>query len=1156
MSTSAQNVINRLDQLRQKWWIFTLLASAVWAASCSLALFLLFAVADAIFRLPQSFLIAGFSIWGITTVTLVALVIRRVVKSQRSLEGTARCLESELPELESNLINLIQLANDKDNEDKAFCRAAVDQAAKNVQNVPLENAVKKETRFRRFLYALQTPQDLLEAAACLVFLGILALLGSTVFPNWSSAAGRLTKPWDFVPSVGDVKIAVSPGNTDVLAGTPLDIFAETDEPAPTSPEQKPLAATLFVFVDGAEKEELLVMLPVSEDEKLTPKVDGAEDEKPLAEGRIRKKYKATIPVVAKPSIYRIEVGSSQSPKFKIGVLEKPAVSDVDVVYHYPAYMKKPSNTITLKTPDLAAPQYTTAELRVRTTSPISSARLDWDGGGAVGTLNGETGFTAKMEMTKTTSYRIRLQKDGFEDPMPRMNSVRVNPDNPPSVELIRPTANVTASVGQTLPIAVKLSDDFGVSAAWIEAKIKDDIADGENTDDANKTKQNESGIEKVFRWAIDANDSPQQLELEHILPLTEKIVKTGQTLMVRVVVQDNRQYSNSSWGIDLKPQETASPWRLVQTIDKSDAAKESQQNLTVLRDSLRKLMEKQIRNQVRTGLIPTKTKLEDQIVLANEMRTNQIEIQKEGIRIVKTIPSDSRTEDLMIKRDMNKLAFGQMTKAVEMSDALITLTTPDAFTEPAKQLGDLQAQISDALRNMLGLARASEAKALEEMGDRNQDDLPDDVRKKMEALKKAADEALEAQRKVVEAAKNLNKENVEDFSEEEEQLVKQAAAAEDAWEKFINEVNTDLSKLPFQDFANPSLLQEMVEIQTELAKRKEDEGNNDTDKCADIAVPLEQLGTEMAEEITSNMEKWLPDTKDRERWSQEETVNDDEKEAPMAELPMELEDLIGELLEEEEDLFDEMEDVSSSMIDSLDKGAGWDALDGPISNNSAKGATGNRLPNTNEIAGRSGEGRQGKSGGEFVGEEAVGKGGRNTPTRLTPDPYQKGQIKDHSRDAAGGATGGGKEAGETGEGLEGPQARNRGDRERNRLPGKQADLRNRAEGIDLNHMKVMGYHNTDLEKMKEAMAQVEMDLRGGRYQNAQRQRKVLLDSAEDAKKNVGGAFMIKEDQTLNLPTNVQEDLVSGTNDPSPAGWENVNKEYFRKLSEGAEAQAN
>jgi hypothetical protein len=298
------------------------------------------------------------------------------------------------------------------------------------------------------------------------------------------------------------------------------------------------------------------------------------------------------------------------------------------------------------------------------------------------------------------------------------------------------------------------------------------------------------------------------------------------------------------------------------------------------------------------------------------------------------------------------------------------------------------------------------------------------------------------------------------------------------------------------------------------------------------------------------MEKWLPDTPDRERWSQEESLTDEGKEAPMAELPGELEDLIGDLMEEEEDLFDEMEDVSSSAADSLDKGAGWDVADGPISNMSAKGATGNRLPNTSEIGGRAGEGRQGKSSGEFVGDEAIGKGGRNTPSRLTPDPYVAGQIKDHSKDPTGGATGGGKESGQGGEGLEGPAPGQRGQRELNRLAGKQASLRNKAEGIDLEHFKVMGYHHTDLQRMIELMARVERDLKAGRYFNAVRQRQVLAEGLSNVQQHLEGEFEVRQDTTVNLPTDVQEELLGSMQDPSPAGWETLNREYFERLSSG------
>jgi len=107
-----------------------------------------------------------------------------------------------------------------------------------------------------------------------------------------------------------------------------------------------------------------------------------------------------------------------------------------------------------------------------------------------------------------------------------------------------------------------------------------------------------------------------------------------------------------------------------------------------------------------------------------------------------------------------------------------------------------------------------------------------------------------------------------------------------------------------------------VEVQTEL-KMAEAELLK---KSADIAVPLEQLGAEMAEEIKTNIEKWLYEKPDRLKWSQEEPLSDNFKEAPMAELPGELEDLIGELADQEEDIFDEMEDVTSSWTDSPDKG--------------------------------------------------------------------------------------------------------------------------------------------------------------------------------------------------------------------------------------------
>jgi len=176
----------------------------------------------------------------------------------------------------------------------------------------------------------------------------------------------------------------------------------------------------------------------------------------------------------------------------------------------------------------------------------------------------------------------------------------------------------------------------------------------------------------------------------------------------------------------------------------------------------------------------------------------------------------------------------------------------------------------------------------------------------------------------------------------------------------------------------------------------------------------------------------------------------------------------------------------------------------------------------------------------------VGKGGRKTPTRLTPDAHVKGQVKDHSKDPSGGATGGGKESGAGGEGLQGPVP-DRPERMMERLATRQAELRNKAESVDL-QFQVHNYHHTDLRKMIDTMSGVENDLRAGRYHNALRRREVLLDGLGQVKTYVKGEFSVRQDKTVNLPTDIQKEILGTMQEASPAGWEGLNRQYFERLA--------
>jgi hypothetical protein len=1125
MSPVAEPIIRRLEAIRQQWWFFSLLTAVVLACALSAGLLFLFVTLDAVFILPQGLLAVFLVFWALATIVALGFVFHRAKRTYRSLEATARRIEAELPELGSNLINVVQLAFDTKNVNREFLEAAVADAAAKVRHVNLAESARRETRWRRLVYAMNTPRDFTEALGVLcVVLGLL--VGSQmIWPNASSAASRILRPWEYIPLLGSVKIlSVVPGDCEVLAGSSLEIAAEILE---RNSETHP-------------PEGRLIVKPHGEGQQVIPLVSGDPYEV-TSEGtpQIRRKYSAVLPAVLKPLEYRLEIGDSQTRMFRVQIGEKPVIAEVEVTLRLPPYTNQPERTFTLKEPDLEGPEYSVAELKIRPSIPIAKGHISVYGNTYQGRVEeGGNVLRVTLPLLRDGSFTVHLfSLAGHTDPNPRVNRIRVIRDKPPTVELVKPSRQITAGLGQEVALAVRASDDYGLGRLRLEMQPGQAPSQEENPVENNRRPI------LLKEWTDVAGRTTGAWE--YVLSLDPARFAAGQVILVRAVASDQRLVRD--WGLDLRPQETCSPWHEIRIASSEEQKQQQKSELANVRVELFRILEKQLRANAQTARIQLLQSPTDAAIPGGIVRDLQVDIQKSSLSLVKSIGAEAPAEIQKIKATVSRLAFGEMLQAVAEAEELLRAKSSEGLARGVEQLLPLQKRIIEVLRDLLDQVRTAEMETLAELGKRRGDDLPEDVQKKFEELEKKLEAALESQRRVVEAAENLAKAPVEDFSEAQDQLIKALQAAEDDWSRFMTELSTDLSKLPEQDFANPSLLKELIEIQTEI-KMAEDAL---LQKTVDIAVPLEQLGYEMAEELKTNLEKWLPDTPDRERWSQEESLTDADKEAPMAELPGELEDLIGELMEEEEALFDEMEDVSSSAADSLDAGAGWDAMDGPISNMSAKGVTGNRLPNTNEIGGRSGEGRSGKASGEMVGEEAVGKGGRRTPSRLTPDPYMKGQIKDHSRDPVGGATGGGKESGEGGAGLEGPPPPDRGERERSRLAGKQAALRNKAEAIDL-QFQILNFHRTDLRRLIELMAQVEADIRAGRYQNALRQRQVMLEGLRSVKEYAAGEFQIRQDYSPNLPTDVQKEILGSMQDPSPVGWEELNRMYFERLATGGQ----
>ncbi len=91
--------------------------------------------------------------------------------------------------------------------------------------------------------------------------------------------------------------------------------------------------------------------------------------------------------------------------------------------------------------------------------------------------------------------------------------------------------------------------------------------------------------------------------------------------------------------------------------------------------------------------------------------------------------------------------------------------------------------------------------------------------------------------------------------------------------------------------------------------------------------------------------------------------------------------------------------------------------------------------------------------------------------------------------------------------------------------------------------------------MIEVMAAVEGDLKAGRYRSALRRRDVLLDGLGQVKTYLKGEFTVRQDQTANLPTDIQKEILGSMQEPSPPGWEELNRQYFERLTTAPATEA-
>lgn len=406
----------------------------------------------------------------------------------------------------------------------------------------------------------------------------------------------------------------------------------------------------------------------------------------------------------------------------------------------------------------------------------------------------------------------------------------------------------------------------------------------------------------------------------------------------------------------------------------------------------------------------------------------------------------------------------------------------------------------------------------------------ENLQKDLKEIKGNINEFIEKENHLIKAMKKIG--DIKDLSDKNE--IDKIVEAQNKYLDAIQKILDDLNKIAKQTEGKFTLSDEFIEMVSHIQKSIE----NLKKQTISMAVSEAEIGLELAKEITSNLERWLAENQDNIRWNLEEPSK--KYEIPEAELPSELEDIIGELIEKEEDMKEEIEDITSSWMDSLDKGAGWGVSDGPISNMSAKGITGNIMPNQTEIGGRSGEGRTGRSYGEMVEKTATGKGGRKTPARLTPDNLEPGVIDDRSKENQLGPTGGGKLSGWGPMGLTGDvkDVQYKYDL----LMRQQKEIIDKAEKLLLN-LKAVNIYNPQLENIISKMRTFEIQFKEGKYNELLKTKAEIVQDLKQVRQTFTKQSILRTEKLKIGKGNVKfgESIIE---ERIPEGYEKIITKYF------------
>ena len=213
--------------------------------------------------------------------------------------------------------------------------------------------------------------------------------------------------------------------------------------------------------------------------------------------------KYTIKAAYRGFEYRILAGDAESKWQEVAVISSPRIKQAKVNLEYPAYTKRPIETVESLT--ITVPEGTNIQWQLSLDSAVSKATYTPSGGEARVLDISEDGLTVTMREPATESRAYSFswveKVHGFSFTSSN-HYLQVAPDQAPRVELTSPENNLYATLGRKLDLSFRGRDDHGIGESHIAYRVNKIEEEQVSFTSSNLSEGGEQKIDWDYRTAL------------------------------------------------------------------------------------------------------------------------------------------------------------------------------------------------------------------------------------------------------------------------------------------------------------------------------------------------------------------------------------------------------------------------------------------------------------------------------------------------------------------------------------------------------------------------------------------------------------------------------------------------------------------------------